>query len=117
MGGDVSTPLVSPRPCATAVRFEWVGPGERHRYERVSDGSLDPRHGFRSAGIPPTVMPGLVPGIHVLRPVRPFPAHTAMPQDVDTRNKSGYDDKKGSAGGRRHRPTLSPTVRAEPLND
>ncbi len=37
------------------------------------------------------VMPGLVPGIHVPPPPRPFPARTAMPQDVDARNKSGHD--------------------------
>ena len=40
-----------------------------------------------------SVMPGLVPGIHVPPPARPLPAHTAMVQDVDGRNKSGHDDK------------------------
>ena len=38
------------------------------------------------------VMPGLVPGIHVGPPPRPLPARTAMPRDVDGRNKSGHDD-------------------------
>ena len=42
---------------------------------------------------PPSVMPGLVPGIHAYPPVRPLPACTAMPQDVDARNKSGHDDR------------------------
>ncbi len=45
--------------------------------------------GFPSA--PFVVMPGLVPGIHVRPPARPLPACTAMPQDVDARNKSGHD--------------------------
>ena len=52
------------------------------------------------------VMPGLVPGIHVPLPVRPLPAHTAMPQDVDTRNKSGHD-------GRRDAGVPKPVSRAE----
>ena len=39
-----------------------------------------------------SVMPGLVPGIHVPPPFRPLPARTAMSQDVDARNKSGHDD-------------------------
>ncbi len=42
-------------------------------------------------------MPGLVPGIHVPPPLRPRPARTAMPQDVDARNKSGHDGR-GVAG-------------------
>ena len=41
-----------------------------------------------SVSPPFVVMPGLVPGIHVPPPPRPFPAHTATPQDVDARNKS-----------------------------
>ena len=45
---------------------------------------------------PPIVMPGLVPGIHVEPPPRSLRARTAMPQDVDGRNKSGHD-----GGGRR----------------
>ena len=49
-------------------------------------------------GPPPTVMPrpriksGGVPGTHVPPPARPLPAHTAMPQDVDGRDKPGHDD-------------------------
>ena len=39
------------------------------------------------------VMPGLVPGIHVHPPAHPLPAHAAMPQDVDARNKSGHDGR------------------------
>ena len=42
---------------------------------------------------PPSVMPGLVPGIHAHPPARPRTARTAMPQDVDARNKSGHDDR------------------------
>ena len=42
---------------------------------------------------PRHVMPGLVPGIHAPLPPRPLPARTAMPQDVDARNKSGHDDR------------------------
>ena len=34
---------------------------------------------------------GLVPGIHVGPPPRSLPARTAMPRDVDGRNKSGHD--------------------------
>ncbi len=47
-------------------------------------------------------MPGLVPGIHVPPPPRPRPARTAMPQDVDARNKSGHDgeETKVTAGAR-----------------
>ena len=44
-----------------------------------------------AAPAPPVVMPGLVPGIHVGPPPRPLPARTAMPRDVDGRNKSGHD--------------------------
>ena len=49
-------------------------------------------------GPPPTVMPGPriksggVPGTHVPPPTRPLPAHTAMPQDVDGRDKPGHDE-------------------------
>ena len=45
------------------------------------------------APLSPTVMPGLVPGIHVPPLPRPSPARTAMPQDVDARNKSGHDEE------------------------
>ena len=38
---------------------------------------------------------GLVPGIHVPPSARPLRAHTAMPQDVDARNKSRHDEKRG----------------------
>ena len=44
-----------------------------------------------NSAAPLTVMPGLVPGIHVGPPPRPLPARTAMPRDVDGRNKSGHD--------------------------
>ena len=49
---------------------------------------------------PHIVMAGLVPAIHVPPPTRPLRAHTAMPQDVGTRNKSGHDDggSRGRAG-------------------
>ena len=36
---------------------------------------------------------GLVPGIHVHPPAHPLPAHAAMPQHVDARNKSGHDGR------------------------
>ncbi len=49
--------------------------------------------------LPHVVMAGLVPAIHVPPPPRPLPACTAMPQDVDARNKSGHDGGRG-AGGR-----------------
>ena len=56
------------------------------------------RHGPWPAASTSSVMPGLVPGIHVPPPARPRPAHTAMPQDVDGRNPgldpgAGHDDK------------------------
>ena len=56
------------------------------------------RTGDRRHFRPHFVMPGLVPGIHVPPPPRPRPARTAMPQDVDARNKSGHDGgrKRGS---------------------
>ena len=41
---------------------------------------------------PPDLIRG-VPGIHVPPPARPLPAHTAMPQDVDARNKPGHDGR------------------------
>ena len=44
------------------------------------------RRGPWPAASTSSVMPGLVPGIHVPPPARPRPAHTAMPQDVDGRN-------------------------------
>ena len=53
-------------------------------------------------------MPGLVPGIHVAPPPRLCPARTAMPQDVDARNKSGHDGV--GAGGA---PTMTGESRRE----
>ncbi len=68
-------------PCRPPSRLR-EGPGE---------GGLT----YRGVGVlrtaPFVVMPGLVPGIHVPPPLGPRPARTAMPQDVDTRNKSGHD--------------------------
>ena len=42
------------------------------------------------------VVPGLVPGTHVHPQARPLPAHTAMPQDVDGRDKPGHDVRGGT---------------------
>ena len=50
----------------------------------------------------PSVMPGLVPGIHVLPRARPLPAVTAMRRNVDARNKSGVTAL--AIRGRRFRP-------------
>ena len=44
---------------------------------------------------PPTVMPGLVPGIHVLRHRGAGRAEARRRRDVDARNKSGHDDREG----------------------
>ena len=67
---------------------------------------IEARKGARaiSPANTPYVMPGLVPGIHVPPPARPLPAHTAMPQDVDARNKSGHDDVGRSGTGRKSKP-------------
>ena len=51
-----------------------------------------------NSAAPLTVLPGLVPAIHVGPPPRTLPARTAMPQDVDGRNKSGHDGG-GDDGG------------------
>ena len=66
-----------------------------------------------SATAPFVVMPELVPGIHVPPPPRPRPARTAMPQDVDARNKSiavRFNFGTGSVptGGTVSAPPLSP---------
>ena len=65
----------------------------------------------------PVVMPGLVPGIHVPPPPRPHPARTAMPQDVDVRNKSGHDGggnqgETGDGDGRCRRAEIRASTRA-----
>ena len=54
-----------------------------------------------------SVMPGLVPGIHVPPPHRPLTAHAAMPQDVDARNKSGHDGGGTAASRQRDFPIAS----------
>ena len=43
----------------------------------------------------PRIKSGGLPAIHVPPPAHPLRAHTAMPQDVDARNKSGHDEKRG----------------------
>ncbi len=50
----------------------------------------------------------LVPGIHVPPPPRPCPVRTAMPQDVDARNKSGHDGGGTVAGVTRARRNSHP---------
>ena len=60
---------------------------------------------------------GTSPGIHVPPSPRPRPVRTAMPQDVDARNKSGHDDMgtgRASAmtgGGRRSHRRSAPAAR------
>ncbi len=61
--------------------------------DRLTGGRLARAGDGNAAPLSPTVMPGLVPGIHVPPPPRPLPARTAMPQDVDARNKSGHDER------------------------
>jgi len=108
-------PLVSPRPCAGVQRsrartvpLPWTpaqGRGDTRettggagvpksvsRVERSAGNPLVPMRSIQPAKSKPDTS-GLVPGIHAPPPLRPRPARTAMPQDVDTRNKSGHDGR------------------------
>ena len=77
-----------------AVRFRFSG-----RVVRRWAGTIRAGRAFSGHPLPPAVMPGLVPGIHVPPPPRPRPARTAMPHGVDARNKSGHD-AVGEGGAR-----------------
>ncbi len=46
---------------------------------------------------PPPVMPGLVPGIHVLRHRGASGERTRRRRDMDARNKSGHDGRSGAS--------------------
>ena len=101
-------PFRHARTCSTAVRFNFYGLGARFAHERVSAGARDPGHGARRAGIArrrprcrpafPIVMPGLVPGIHVLRRRGASRERARRRSDVDARNKSRHDDMRAVAG-------------------
>ena len=79
---------------------------------------LDVGRGKAFSGTPslPVVMPGVVPGIHSPPLPRPLPARTAMPQDVDARNKSAavrFNFGTGSVPTRRdrlHSPLVTPDL-------
>ena len=76
------------RTACVAEGFRWIG-------------RLGPRISARRR-LPHHVMPGLVPGIHVLRRRGAGPARARRRRDVDARNKSGHDggggDKEGGCG-------------------
>ena len=98
------------RPCArgagesaypirgSACRGTPPSSGAPRRWRWRSHACSSPPHGGRETrGVssvpppPPTVMPGLVPGIHVLRHRGAGRARARRRRDVDARNKSGHD--------------------------
>ena len=79
------------RTCSTAVRFSFHGLG--------ADGRGQGRAVSASSGTPLfVVMPGLVPGIHVLRHRGVSRERSHRPKDVDARNKSGHDGGRDAGG-------------------
>ena len=106
-----------------AVRSNFCGLGARLVHERASGGARGPGRRVRRAGIAcrgprcrpafPIVMPGLVPGIHVLWHRGARRERARRGRDVDARNKSGHDGMRAVAGAP-HRPAPSSIAPSSP---
>ena len=104
--GHGSRPGRTRRPCpAVMPGLVPLLSGLDFRDGSCADGREECRAGQASSGtpLPSVVMPGLVPGIHVLRHRGASRARARRRRDVDARNKSGHDEKGVDAGRGRTR--------------